>query len=233
MMELNNDSTIKNLISKNEGLDFIENCPHCNKSVTPALIAKQNYYNESLGLPLETLILRCNRQNCSRIYMVDYSTQSDFLNRREVVVDKMVYPYENDSYHDENIDKISPEFINIYNESQIAENMGLKRICGSGYRKAIEFLVKDYIIYTNNEKEDFDVEEIKQSTRVIKLIERYFDDHVLISVTKKAFWLGNDETHYIRKWESKDINDMKNLIEIILYKIKMDLAMKKYEEEMN
>lgn len=25
-------------------------------------------------------------------------------------------------------------------------------------------------------------------------------------------WLGNDETHYVRRWEEKDLSDLKRLI---------------------
>lgn len=34
----------------------------------------------------------------------------------------------------------------------------------------------------------------------------------MISLAKAATWIGNDETHYTRKYEDKDISDMKKYI---------------------
>ena len=47
-----------------------------------------------------------------------------------------------------------PDFVEIYHQSEAAENAGLSRICGFGYRKALEFLIKDYAIYKNPGQED-------------------------------------------------------------------------------
>jgi hypothetical protein len=33
--------------------------------------------------------------------------------------------------------------------------------------------------------------------------------------------LGNDETHYVRKWEDKDLTDLKTVIELTLHWIEM------------
>jgi hypothetical protein len=42
------------------------------------------------------------------------------------------------------------------------------------------------------------------------------------SMAERATWLGNDETHYIRKWEDKDLQDMKRLITLTTYWIMSD-----------
>jgi hypothetical protein len=41
-------------------------------------------------------------------------------------------------------------------------------------------------------------------------------------VAKRAAWLGNDETHYIRKWEDKDLDDLKKLIKLTVLWIEME-----------
>jgi len=38
----------------------------------------------------------------------------------------------------------------------------------------------------------------------------------------RAVWLGNDETHYLRKWEQKDLTDLKNLIGLTVHWIEME-----------
>lgn len=47
------------------------------------------------------------------------------------------------------IKDLSPNFVKIYHQAEQAENTGLSDICGLGYRKALEFLVKDYAIAFN------------------------------------------------------------------------------------
>ena len=43
----------------------------------------------------------------------------------------------------------------------------------------------------------------------MQVISRYIDDSNIKNVAKRAVWLGNDETHYIRKWEDKDLSFLK------------------------
>lgn len=44
------------------------------------------------------------------------------------------------------INGISTQFVKIYGEAEFAENESLGEICGVGYRKALEFLIKDFLI---------------------------------------------------------------------------------------
>jgi hypothetical protein len=41
-------------------------------------------------------------------------------------------------------------------------------------------------------------------------------------VSERATWLGNDETHYQRRWVDKDLSDLKVLIDLVLHWIKME-----------
>jgi hypothetical protein len=41
------------------------------------------------------------------------------------------------------IQKVSPTFCEIYDEASAAESESLTQICGVGYRKALEYLIKD------------------------------------------------------------------------------------------
>ena len=49
---------------------------------------------------------------------------------------------------------------------------------------------------------------------------------------KRAAWLGNDETHFVRKWEGKDIEDLKTLIQLTINWIQSDILTRDYEEKM-
>lgn len=119
---------------------------------------------------------------------------------------------------DKYISDISPTFSIIYNQAMQAESEDLDQIAGIGYRKAVEFLVKDFAIHCNKNDE----EKIKNMA-LSNCIKEYVDDPRIKSLAEKATWIGNDETHYVRKHEDKDITDMKRFIDAMVYFISMVL----------
>jgi len=127
----------------------------------------------------------------------------------------------------EKISEISPSFVCIFNEALEAEQQRLLQICGVGYRKAIEFLIKDFLIKLNPEME----QDIKDKF-LGNCINELLDNTNVKIAASRAVWLGNDETHYSRKWEGKDLQDLKKLIDITVHWIEMDLLTKEYVSEM-
>jgi len=75
------------------------------------------------------------------------------------------------------------------------------------------------------------VDEIKK-LNLAKCIADYVSDGRVKQVAARAVWLGNDETHYLRKWEEKDLNDLKMLIALTLHWIEMDELTKKVMADM-
>jgi len=51
-------------------------------------------------------------------------------------------------------------------------------------------------------------------------------------MAERAVWLGNDEAHYIRKWEDKDLADLKKLMEIVIHFIDMEILLVSYLKDM-
>ena len=96
-----------------------------------------------------------------------------------------------------------------------------------GYRKALEFLLKDYLISQEPGKK----EEISSSF-LGACLKKYIDDSRIKQCAARAVWLGNDETHYSRKWKDRDINDLKTLMELTLHWISMEFLTKKYKDGM-
>ncbi|MCM3743240.1 DUF4145 domain-containing protein [Sporosarcina luteola] len=126
------------------------------------------------------------------------------------------------------INEISLEFSKIYNQALEAERRGLDQIAGIGFRKSLEFLVKDYLInFKSKEKESI------EGKLLGKCITEDVSDENVKEIAKRAVWLGNDETHYIRKWEGKDIKDLKILIDLTLYWIQSEILTNKLVANMN
>jgi hypothetical protein len=91
----------------------------------------------------------------------------------------------------------------------------------------IPSLAKDFAIHLSKDKE----EEIKKAT-LGQTIKNYIKDENVKSMAELATWLGNDEAHYIRKWEDKDIEDLKRLIRLTVNAIENALLMEEYKKDM-
>ena len=171
-------------------------CPFCGAKMNP----------DYLFLHGEHIFALCSNSGCGK-YMI---LSKDFTGSFSCVEPNSLPEKKNFS---EFIMDVSSEFVNIYNQAYCAEQLSLDQVCGVGYRKALEFLIKDYLI--SREKDAAKVESIKK-----KFINNCIQDDVtdgrIKEVAKRAVWLGNDETHYVRKWVDKDVSDLKHLIDLTI-----------------
>ena len=107
------------------------------------------------------------------------------------------------------VSDISPRFVTIANQANAAEAHSLHDIAGIGYRKALEFLIKDYCI-NRHPKEESAI----NAAALMQCITTYVSDANVKQCATRAAWLGNDETHYERIWTEHDIEDLKVLIQL-------------------
>lgn len=199
-------------------LDKLQNdCPYCHKSIDPKLIT-HNISRDKLEV-----IFQCPNLDCNRAFIGRYcKNYGEYFNLSDVNIGEI-----QGINFSEHINNLSPSFVKIYNQSHFAEQHNLMEICGVGYRKALEFLIKDYLIKKNPSNE----ENIK--TKFLgKCISDDVDDSRVKKVAKRAVWLGNDETHYVRKWEGKNLQDLKKLISLTIHWIEMDYLTEEIEEDM-
>ncbi len=203
--------------------EYPNECPICHKAIEP--IDKCREYNKNNKV---YVLFEC--PSCREGFI------SHYHNSHEKVIYKS-YEYEKisliDSYPkqiktieiEDSIKKISPTFCNIYNQAYASEQYGLNDISGIGYRKALEFLIKDYCIYKNNGEE----EQIKKEP-LGQVINDFIDSDRIKKLAKASSWIGNDETHYIRKYIDKDVNDLKKFIETTKAFIHYELISDEAEE---
>ncbi len=109
------------------------------------------------------------------------------------------------------IQKISPSFCSIYDQAAIAESAQLQSVSGVGYGKALEFLIKDYAKQENPN----DSEQIDRAT-LGACIKSFVNDPGIRESATLATWLRNDETHYVRKFLTKDIEDLKKIVNLTI-----------------
>ena len=122
------------------------------------------------------------------------------------------------NYDQQAIDEISPDFSKIYRHACQAEQYGLSTLVGIGYRKALEFLLKDWAI-KNNPDDRSKIEKMNLS----KCISEYVKDLSLRDRFARAVWLGNDETHYKKIWEDKDLEVLKRILNSSLMRLADEL----------
>lgn len=201
---------------KNVKLEQINECPICKTSISP-LHLHTVYRTEGNQAYFESHQF-CSK--CNHTFICSYV--SGFNGNYEFVPAPKLISAEPQKFKkvvfDERIQKISPQFDNIYNQALAAETYGLNEIAGLGYRKSLEFLIKDYAIHRHPECE----EEIK-SKPLAQCIKNYIDNEHITTLAERSAWIGNDEAHYIRKQEDRDVSDMKSFIQAIVYFIGMVL----------
>lgn len=112
-------------------------------------------------------------------------------------------------------------------EAEAARHMRLDQVAGPGYRKAFEFLIKDYAKTLAPDRER-EIEEAFSGN----VVKDYIRDRRIQAVAKRALWLGNDETHYLKKWTSHGINDLITLIRLTIGWIEIERLSQGYTDEM-
>lgn len=196
--------------------NFADECPHCHHAINAGVISSTVNNAENII----DMVIRCPRLACMRISIAVY--KREMMNAIEMAKGfrlRYLHPRNPvDPVFSEHVAKVSPQYVEIFTQASKAEAFGLGDIAGVGYRKALEFLVKDYCISKNPESE----EEIKA-----KFLGRVIDNHVdnvnIKQCAKRAVWLGNDETHYVRVWIEKDIKDLKLLIQLTVGWIEQEI----------
>lgn len=194
-------------------------CPFCKVQMIPEYFFLCE--NNERGL---SVFCQCSNPKCNHAFI------SDFVYwRNEYVFGKIAPNAEMDRKNfSEIIKEISPSFCEIYNQAYAAQQMNLSQICGVGYRKALEFLIKDYIM---SSMEDEKKEGIKQKN-LAQCIKEDISSQNVKAVAARATWIGNDETHYVRKWEDKDIRDLIGIIDLTIRWIESEIETKRLLEEM-
>lgn len=188
---------------KNVEITYPEICPVCHTRVRPDFI--YGHMDDSSDQYFSVLF-SCS---CGNIFMSKYQLGDSYYGNYSSEY-KLSVPngFEGEKF-DDRISAISKDFVEVYNQSLEAETLGLKAICGAGYRKAIEYLIKSYcsLLDPKNEKQIW-------NENLGSTINRIEDKRMraLYFATKE---IGNDQTHTIIKL-SEGIPEMKEYIQALV-----------------
>ena len=207
-----------------------DKCPLCHTSVHPKQVIAALCQFESSDKERIEIVFQCTQRDCESLFIGSYTyTERGRTNTNPCQLTARVVPItpKPADFSGEILD-VSPTFVEIYNQAFAAEAMNLSQLTGIGLRKALEFLVKDFA----SRQHPMESEDI-QKTLLGACIEKYLDDPNVKQCAKLATWLGNDETHYVRKWLDKDVSDLKTLIRLTVNWVENVLLTEKYKKAMN
>lgn len=210
---------------KIKGCEFIiskpTSCPYCDMGIDPLIVNKFAYRFHYLTNIVITYKCPC----CEQIFFSKYQVNSMAAG----YYGYELIPFETIGGHkikldfSDEIKGISPSFVSIYNDAYVAEQSGCTQIVGIGYRRSLEFLIKDYAIKCHQ-----DDEITIKSMPLVKCVEKYAPDDKTKELLLRATWIGNDFAHYETKHEEIDLNDLKKLISLSVDAIEKDIKIKNY-----
>lgn len=204
-------------------------CPNCKKPTNPHLV-NSSYF--PLGANKTSLVLTFRCLGCKHFWTEEflatkYSINS-YTDKYEIEHIKVVPNLPSDIPISNDLKLISPVGKEIYVQSLKAEQEHLDLIAGIGYRKALEFFVKDFSILTNPDKKE------KITNMLLKqVIEDYIEDEDLKTFALASTYIGNDEGHYYRKNPDKNLADLKKYIHGVIYYLEKRLIFLDAQELVN
>jgi Domain of unknown function (DUF4145) len=213
---------------------FPDECPVCHSIGEIKRDFAQGYKCPSTGPSAGKyvqIIYRCPRTTCGSHFIIEYEApramqgdgfQNHYFRKRTFPN----FPKRRDV--SDRIAKLSPNFVQVANQAHAAEAHGLEEICGMGYRKALEYLIKDYCIH-----KEPDLADKIRTKMLMPCINDHVADANIKECARRATWLGNDETHYERRWTELDVEDLKMLIRLTQNWIDNELLTAHYIEAMN
>lgn len=140
MKYLINTTYLSDSQKRNENVELSSSCPCCGVSLFPDLLYAVCVDHDDMEEDIVYTFNHC--QNCDECFIskhpFDEENGDGFIYASSSPVKSCEQNFS------EAITSLSPNFVSIYKQAALAESLGLDQICGIGYRKAIEFLVKDY-----------------------------------------------------------------------------------------
>jgi hypothetical protein len=217
--------------SSNGNLFYAENpniCPHCHVANEPRQLFA--YFDRKVNKLISVWL--CNYNKCNKVFAVSHieNTNNEYVIERNLngLPKGPIWPKPIFDLKDGNTigteNEEQSKFIKTYLQSLEAEANGLDEIAGMGYRKAIEYLVKDWAIHLNQNDKDKILGQWLSA--VIK--DYFFGD--LKEILERATWLGNDQAHYNKLFEEYNINHLKELIDLIMVELDREFKKRQYIE---
>jgi len=186
-------------------------CPHCGTSNDSSLISKQSVpYDNGNYVYVVVFKATC----CKQIFLCTYMKHSNSVRAKCLYI----YPQHIGLPLPKNIIDFSPRFVEMHRQASFAEQHNCIDLAGTGYRNAMEILVKDYAINILHE----DSSEVCKKS-LAKCIDDYMPSRRTRVASDIVRILGNDYTHYETKYNEADFPMLKVYFEMFVKAVEAEL----------
>jgi len=202
--------------------DTPDECPVCHHGIEPKYLAYTRDADAG-GMRDLQIVFVCPRKECRAAFIAYYRERFARDSRQFVEFCLPWAPKTPDV--PKLVAEVSPRFAEVYQQADAASSYRLDEVAGGGYRKALEVLIKDFLIAKG----------IKDDDTVIKMnlhdAIKAMPSEVVTNLAFFAKLLGNDETHYYRTWADKDIEDVKKYLAATMNALDLYLMHEEGREE--
>ncbi|WP_049490945.1 DUF4145 domain-containing protein [Streptococcus parasanguinis] len=214
-MEISTVDHYFSTVSKTLTIQIPQTCPWCGIGNNPT-------NNEAGKIEIQegyifSMHHRCPA--CKKYHM----TNQEYLHQANKTTMVLVYPNKVVTDIDRLFIEYAPRFVEFYSEAIEAEKSGLENIAGTGYRSAVECLIKDYALAF-----ELDTKEYLSDPKLTfnNAIDRYVkDDDLLKGALHFIRTVGNGYTHW-NKSTSISLPELKNYVDIIIQIFKSKFMLK-------
>ena len=184
-------------------------CPYCGYGTDAPVMSRGSFH---MGGNVYMLAGTCKCTHCNKtFFFACYRNISETPDSpcSFCFPENSFTPYKNDV-----LSQISKRFIQMYNQALNAEFNNSLDLAAIGYRSSLEILVKDFAISELGVSED---EASKKS--LCDAIGTYLMQEDLVKTADVVRILGNDYTHFKRKYLDFDFNLLKYYMDIFMKQI--------------
>lgn len=201
-------------------IDTVKKCPVCHTAhsgtnLNAFLISKELSIDPLFPKKHTLLYVIYLCEACEGIFLSLYAREESSRTSEFLLIDSVPKITQAKEF-DSRIQNVSPRFIKIYSQAQKAEEEKLDEIAGMGYRKALECLIKDYLIQIVHKDPETVI-----NTFLGKCITDMVDNPYVKKVAEKCAWVGNDFSHYLNE-RDEGLQTLKDLIDATVYWVCME-----------
>lgn len=209
---------------------FPEWCPRCQKYSDIKVIAAVQGGSTWHARRDALAVCECGEPGCGITFVCAYALVAERGIETALLMSHKPLEYVEVARFSESLVTLSKTFCETYDESVRAQENGLTQICGAGFRRALEFLCKDYAIFRLGPAPDDQRQRIARM-QLGQCIKDFLPQQIQQAAARAA-WLGNDETHYYRVWTDRDVNDLRALIDLTAKSIDFSLELDRHLQAM-
>lgn len=198
-----------------------EQCPFCNHHIAPILQYASYTHSDNHEKSKVVGYWACN--SCANVFAAYYHLHMPYsMMTLHGELDGTCPPLLSLTDVAPSIQETFPYFTEILRQAEIAKAHELTDIAGMGFRKALECLLKDALVYLGR-KSRTEVENLKLAA----CIEAFSDHPELEKAANRIRDIGNDYTHYKAKYEGYDLDQLQELIRLCLPLLSTQLILAK------